>query len=268
MALLFNGLANPSGNYVNHGSAASLDSLDSLTIIWWDFPNTVATGNGRAVYKFSAGAGIQVWSSVVNAGAARLFHGRATTGSDVFMAASTRQVSTWNFNAVTDSDGVAGKFYWGSLSSPVADVTDTGATVTGAGAENSHAALNFEVGGGSAPTSVDARTAYIWTYNRVLPFGEIQLHQYRPGTILSGCVLYCVYGFNGTGTQPDWSGSGNAGTLVNSPTVADHVPLGPLFGFDLAWDVGWTPIPPTPTDAIGLFDPHLRPEAWFDTSIV
>ena len=36
------------------------------------------------------------------------------------------------------------------------------------------------------------------------------------------------------GTQPDWSGNGNSGAVTGA-TVADHVPLGPPFGFDPEW---------------------------------
>jgi hypothetical protein len=54
---------------------------------------------------------------------------------------------------------------------------------------------------------------------------------FRP-QMFDNLVLYRNYVY-GTGTQPDLSGNGNAGTLVGGPTVADHVPLGPPFGYDV-----------------------------------
>jgi hypothetical protein len=49
---------------------------------------------------------------------------------------------------------------------------------------------------------------------------------------IAGCVGFWHLGANGVGTQPDWSGNANAGTVTGA-TVSDHVPLGPWFGYDL-----------------------------------
>ena len=45
--------------------------------------------------------------------------------------------------------------------------------------------------------------------------------------------MFTHYGFNKVAAQPDWSGAGNNGTVGGSPTVVDHVPLGPPFGWDV-----------------------------------
>ena len=235
MSVLFNG----TNSFIQHGSGASLDSLDSITVVWWDYPNTVAAGNGRIAVKLNPGvAGWQIWSSVINAGSARLFHIRGTTSSDVRMATNTRQVSSWNFNAITDSNGVAPKTYWGSLTANVADVTNTGTSVTGAGAEADHSAQSLGIGGETSQTSLDGRIAMLWIYNRVLTLGEIQLHQWMPSTILSGCVLKVNY--LSVSTLQDLSGNVNNGTATNSPTTAVHVPLGPPFARSFGWEGAFT----------------------------
>jgi len=88
-------------------------------------------------------------------------------------------------------------------------------------------------------------------FDRALSLGEIRSLQFHP-RVLSGCVLYSHYGFNGTGTQPDWSGKGNSGTVTGA-TVSNHVPLGSPFGFD-------DPLPyiVTPSSVVPLFEKHYR----------
>jgi hypothetical protein len=71
----------------------------------------------------------------------------------------------------------------------------------------------------------------------------------RPGASKKG---YWELGFNGTGTQPDWSGNGNAGTVTGA-SVVDHVPLGPAFGYDTT---------PTIAATAGLTDHALRAAFW------
>lgn len=233
MSLLFNGLTGGGGggNYVDHGSGTSLDSLESLTLIWWDYPNTVAGGNGRIIVKLNPGTnGFQVWSANINAGSARLFHLRTGTDGDVRMNTNTRQASSWNFNAISEASG-SGNAYWGSLTAAVTDVTASAAASTGT--EEDHSAQSLAIGGEASQTSLDGRIAMLWLYNRVLTLAEIRMHQWMPTTILTGCVLKVNY-FSTT-TLQDLSGNGNNGTATNSPTGANHVPLGPAFGFDQQW---------------------------------
>ena len=68
-------------------------------------------------------------------------------------------------------------------------------------------------------------------HNTDLALAEIQRQQFRPHPLAS-TLVFCMLGYAGTGTQPDWSGNGNNGTVTGA-TVADHVPLG-AFGFQ-----GW-----------------------------
>ena len=244
MSLLFNGLTAGTGNYVDAGSGAALDSLDSVTVIWWDYPNTVAAGNGRIFVKLEPGTnGLQIWSANINAGSGRMFHirtgGGAPVSSDIRMNTNTRQASAWNFNAISDSAAGGGKAYWGDLTTGVADVT---LSATGNGAEADHSAEPAGIGGAADQTSLDGRIAMIWIYNRVLTIGEIRLHQWMPSTILSGCVL--KHNYLSTLTLQDLSGNGNAGTLTNTPTLAVHVPLGPPFARSFGWEGAFTAAAP------------------------
>ena len=64
----------------------------------------------------------------------------------------------------------------------------------------------------------------------MLSLAEITQHWMRSQNHANSKVLMHV-GYNGTGTQADWSGHGNSGTVTGA-TVSAHVPLGPQFGFD------------------------------------
>ena len=103
----------------------------------------------------------------------------------------------------------------------------------GAGPIISDAAQNLFVGAGrdfgaSFRFGGDVATIHIVGAN--LTNAQIIKQWMRP-QIIASTVLFTHYGFNGTGTQPDWSGNNNSGAVTGA-TVADHVPLGPPFGFD------------------------------------
>ena len=62
-----------------------------------------------------------------------------------------------------------------------------------------------------------------------MPLAQMQALQFNlhPTT---NTLLLSHYGYNGTGTQPDWSGNGHNGTVTGA-TVADHVPMPPAFPY-------------------------------------
>lgn len=234
MALTF---GNATSDRVNHASATSLDDLAAWTVVMWVFPTTFTVdrsmwgkqdgaGNGRNSYIIGTGTG----ECGVYVKRATSFD-EAVTNNGVFV--TTNQ---WYFIAQTyDSAASAGSrihIYYGSLSSIAAEATYT-SVVNGSGAVND-AGSNFGVGNlngdGSPANAFQGRIANLLHWNRVLSLGEIIEQQFKPH-VTSGCVLYTECGFNGTGTQPDWSGNGNAGTVTGA-TIGDHVPLAqPFDGF-------------------------------------
>jgi hypothetical protein len=84
----------------------------------------------------------------------------------------------------------------------------------------------------------DGRIAEAVIWNVALTDAEVAIisrpgfpmHRYRPESI----KLYWRLGVGSP--EPDWSGNGNNGTLVNAPTIADHVGVAPPFGYDI-----WSP---------------------------
>ena len=109
---------------------------------------------------------------------------------------------------------------------------------------------------GNSPGFVDAfvgRIGFFGVWNRAMPLGEIVSHQWCPRKT-SGCDALYHLGFNGVAAQPDWSGSGNTGTVTGA-TVSDHVPLSSPFGLRHGWRGAFTPaaavvLPPRPTTVL------------------
>ena len=77
------------------------------------------------------------------------------------------------------------------------------------------------------------RMGFFHVISSELTLNQIIAQQYRPH-VRSDSQVFMHLGFNGTGTQPDLTGKGNNGTVTGA-VVADHVPLGPPFGFDIPW---------------------------------
>jgi len=231
-ALLFDA----STERVDHGSATSLDDLDTATVLAWVYPTATSVGFVEGKYAspccstgyrwlvpgFHANASLDVRVD------------RAT--SDLGMTAlSLMTANAWQFiGAVWNTGGTDAdqKLFRGTLTSIATEPTYNIQTV-GSGATVSDAGGTLVVGNREgADFNFPGRIAWVGIWNRALTNGEVRAQQFRPHPT-SGCVLFTHYGFNGTGTQPDWSGSANSGTVTGA-TVIDHVPLGAPFGFDLS----------------------------------
>lgn len=216
---------------VDVGSGATLDNLSPGTIITWCYPTDVGTYNRRIAVK----QGTQPLAFLVAdtaAGDLVLFYSRATTVLKVRTGTGVITVDNWQCLAATwDAAGVAAdqKLYRGTLTTSLAELTYAEQGV-GAGAHDDAAAVLVLGNRAGLSTPFIGRLAWVGIWNRALPLGELLDQQFHPH-VTSGCVGFWHLGFAGTGTQPDWSGNGNAGTVTGA-TVGAHVPLGPVFGFD------------------------------------
>ena len=66
-------------------------------------------------------------------------------------------------------------------------------------------------------------------HNRRLSLGELKTQQFAPHPV-SETVLFVPLGFNGTGTQADWSGNGNNCKVTGATQSAD-VPIATFSAF-------------------------------------
>ena len=234
MSLIF-GSGGATGERVNVGSDASLDNLSAFTLLAWVYrTGTKADGGLYNKGMFVAQDRHPNWNLRGNDGATpTLSVDRATTdaGATGDNTADVIPLNTWSFQAATFDATAGPKLYRGTLRVPAVEFTYASAPVVGAGALADDSAADAFIGNDAGlAKAFPGRIAVMAVLNRVLSLSEIRAWQFRPRA-MAGCVGYWQLGFRGTGTQPDWSGNGNAG-IVTSATVGDHVPLGPPWGFD------------------------------------
>jgi len=231
MALSF---AVNSTDRVDCGSAAGIDNLVAWSMCGWAY----ITDLGVFSRFMSKGDDVKEVMFGGSAGNTRLRQARPTNATAVENGAFP--LNSWRFFAGT-YDGTDGpRLFRGSLTARVTEVSYSQRD-TGSGAETSDAANSLWIGNrptGTANRAPAGRIANACFINRRLTLGELGRLQFRLLPDADTLGLWHL-GFNGTGTQPDLSGHGNNGSVTGA-AVADHVPLGAPFGFDLGWQGAFT----------------------------
>ncbi len=250
MSLTFGALTS---DRVNLGSGTSIDNLNPFTWFMWIKPTTI-TANRVLCCKGLTGTN-QKFLNISDA-SGNLSVTVARTSNTVYTSNSgpLSAAGTWYCVAVVfDSTAGAGNLihiYTGTLTSILAEVT-YGTKTAGSGSVTADASSNFFWGNRSNfDAALQGDFAIGMIFNRALSLGELKEQQFNP-TSVSGCVAYNILGWNGTGSQPDWSGNGNPGTVIGA-TTSTHVPLGSPFGHALAWPGSFT------AAATGIVYPQLE----------
>ncbi len=221
MALTFSDGGN---QVVACGTDASVRNLETLTVAAWVYP-TAQTVNRRIVNQGGWPGG---WNLNINGAATRwaFWQDYATTDAESWTADNAVHTNTWMFVAATKSGANAAKLYYADLGGVLAEETSYTRQYTPSGSYNNDASGEpLRVGNQvTLDKGFPGRIAWVGIWNRVLSLGELQAQMYgrHPS---DGCRFFMELGWNGTGTQPDWSGYRNNGTVSNSPAVSEHVPL-------------------------------------------
>lgn len=222
---------------VDCGNGASITDLTTFSILMWVRPTT-QTGSRRFWCK-GAGANERSasWRSA-DTNDVSFFVPRATTAGEA-RTAMDYGTGSWLFFAFTYSEGNGPKVYSGTLTTAAVEATYVGGyPVVGSGATKIDNDFQLIIGNRTVASPVVAFQGDIATFmewNRELTLGEIKQQQFRL-MFTSGTVLFLELGWNGTGTQYDWSGNGNSGTVTGA-TVSNHVPISPPFGFGVWGEV-------------------------------
>lgn len=228
-------------------AAASINNLTTATCCMWVYPTTLTALN-RFMQK-GTNPNQKLFGLANNAlGAIEIDFGRGTGGAGnigVYVSTTTplATLNKWYFVAgVWDLPGGAGNFmhmYVGDLSTAPSEVPTT--KQDGVGTSPVDSGANLIIGNQSV-TGWQGSIGPFMFWNRALTLGEIQQQWFRRRKT-SGCVVYTELGYNGTSTQPDWSGNGNAGT-VTGPTQSSHPPIPAPFGYSvqLPYVLGSTPV--------------------------
>lgn len=210
---------------VDCGSGSSLDDLTTFTWIFWFNPKTL--NNFDFIARKAVTGNDQKQMFVIADGSFRFQVKRATAHAEARAAAGTLASDTFQMVAATYDSTNGPKLYKGSLTETIAEVSYTASyPVVGSGTEVTEATGNFVIGtnfDADLPGAGDISTVMV--INRELGVGELRQLQFNPHKI-SGTVGFWQLGYaGGVSTQPDWSGTGNAGTITGASQVG-HFPLG------------------------------------------
>lgn len=249
MALTFGAATS---NRVDHGNIASAPT--QFTILVWVNPTTLTTTR-RFAGKGGTTGFINFGLQPTTASQIRLVIDYSTTDATADSATGTVTTGAWQCFAGTFDGTTAPKIYKGTLTTRIAEVTYNTTPVAPSGTRIAEAVANFYTGNDSAFTrSFQGDIAFIAVWNRALSAGELLDQQFDPHKT-SGCILFTHYGFNGVGSQADWSGNVKNGTVTGATLAASHVPLLSPFGFEdtLPYVVaGGAPLTTTGTGSAGL----------------
>lgn len=230
MALSLTGM---DSDRVNHGSDSTLDnvgrSTDGLTVLWWMYNDALGSSSEywffekedglRSFHPYWAGVGsINVYVPGATHSVELEVHSLLTTGTWQCVAAWLDPSLSTNF----------GELYYGTLTSPLASQSLDFSYREASTLDDS--ANDFAVGNSqSTPSrSIDGRIAMFALWSGKVPLANLITQQFSLYPIYTnGLRLFCNYGIHGSGgvgTQLDWSGNGNNGTITGA-TQADHAPI-------------------------------------------
>lgn len=208
---------------VSIADAASIkDVFAGTALIWWE-PATTAVAS-RVFCKGSNLRDVSRNTSVVlmvNSRAITDNSFQATWSNFAAYALDTQMflAVTWDVNDTANC-----RFLVGNRTTVAAEPSAYDSKVLGDGTVSTDDTHPLQIGNrtdGLRP--MNGEVSHFSFYTRVMSVAEIQAQQFRRRPA-SGCVVFMELGYNGTGTQPDWSGAGNPGTVTGA-TVSDHVPL-------------------------------------------
>jgi hypothetical protein len=242
MALNF---TNAASDRVTVAANALHQTMSAFTLLAWVYPTSLVAS--RPIFR--KGTLVTTgWNFSVNdvSGNLRFRCGRATATSDYITNTNPLVVNQWNFVAGTSDTGAAAgehhNIYVGDLSTAATECA-YGTTTNGSGTQNSDAGLPLVFGNLSSGTSAfPGYIAVVAVVTRVLTPAQIVDWQFDP-RIVPNTIIFQELGFNGTSTQPDYSGNGLSGSVTGA-TVTDHVPLRPPFSRLGGWRGAFTAAAP------------------------
>jgi len=216
---------------IDHAADATIADLTSATMILWIRPTNVAQTFRTIAHKLSTWpSGWVMFRDNNTAGIINLDVPGNTNYLQIHAASGTLSAGVDHFVAFTwaiANAATANHLYVGTPTTAPVEASYVTRTAW-AGTRNSDSALSVRVGNNhandnSSPASYSAFA--IWDRELTLP--EI-IQQYKRLHRTQGNVLlthYGIHGASGVGTQQDWSGNGNHGTIVTGATKTDHAPI-------------------------------------------
>ena len=196
---------------VDHGNDAALGTMPQFTVMFWFKPAEIGS-QFRVIASKTNNAGTAGWQIAKSTGVPlQLFVLRTSGNHEVTLNSSLLDTTNWHFIACTaDITNGGPKMYHGTMTKSVAD--ESTFAFDGGGTQISDASDPLWFGNGeSGSLSWQSDLACAAVYDTDLSLGEIRKLQFNTAhwNDHSNCLVFTHYGFNGTGTQADWSGNGN-----------------------------------------------------------
>ena len=223
-------------DYVDHGSATNLDDMDPVTMMAWIIADD-ESAEFHALMGKNKDAGGQGLSWAIHEENVLAIVTRQTGGVENLEAEATTSnfasfgLGKWMFVAAVVDVGTSARMLVGDLTTAPAEPSSYDAVEVGDGAISTDAGEPFTVGHsidfGTASAGFAGDVAFVHVVEAALTNGQIIQQWMRPHPIANSRIFSHYYG---TGTQADWSGQGNNGTLSGSPTAVDHAPIMTGFG--------------------------------------
>lgn len=214
------GLTFTSTQYVNVGKPAVINDIangGTFTITAWVY----RTSDGANQIIWAPGGLVGPWlMDDVNGatqGCLRLLVFRATTNSDTFGNALVIPLNTWTFVAGTWDSGASppGHLYAATAGAIAAEIA-YGTQTAGSGTPKVDNAVNKYIANGNTLSAGFIGTiARVSVHNTVLTLGQIRERQYGMFSD-ANTIGWWELGYNGTGTQPDFTGRGTSGTVTGA----------------------------------------------------
>ena len=208
--------------------AAGLNNQHTFTILMWHYPTTRTNGRYFSYKGASADKGV-FWSNVGNG--PHLGVARATLAASA-ESSKTYTLNQWWYNAFTYDESDGPRIFSGDLATLASEDSSVATfPVVGTGASSDDSGAGWRFGGAAVLSrAYQGRIAIFAHYRRRFSLAEIIASQFLPRTD-ADCDIFIEAGWNGTGTQPNWTtlGAGINGTVAGA-TVGPHVPLASPFG--------------------------------------
>jgi hypothetical protein len=245
MALLFDA----DGEKVNHGSASDIDSIAVGTVLYILRPSVVNASHH--IFR----KGIATFSRLIIDSAGHIEFGKHRTTTNLLIVTSSTPATANVWQAIAASWNLSGAngnqhLYHANLGSAITEQAYTTQQV-GSGTHDDSASdwnVGCRLDTGAAAFRGEIARQQVW--DRQLSLSEINTAVYE---YLSGSLMHSEYGYNGVGTQVDYSGKGHAGTVTGATEATSHAPVA------LAWD--------PPSDFMGLAGIGTHPTIAADSPV-
>jgi hypothetical protein len=225
-------LTDASADTIDCGAGVTVPA-SNLTFALWTYSTGNSQNNG-IMGRFEDGSDNSN-EFVVRSGAENIaiFFKYGTTGADARSDGGAYVDNVWSFVAATIDSSKNPKLYKGNLTTVVVETGYTVGPNQGVGTFT-QSSNNFRIGSRepAANRGFGGRIGPSYFLDVTLTAAELESLKWGFIPQRGNLKGFWLPGFHGATNSPDLSGQGNNATITGG-VVADHVPLGPPFGFDI-----------------------------------